>query len=214
MLYMQEMWIFIWSVVNSWAGYATGGVLVASFWLLQLLRKDDLPRAISRKIGIGLAIVFLFFAFFNAWREQYKENEISREVGILTLDHVEGGKTTDPSIRQQGQMVAIVLRNSTSKLIEYHVDTFDLNLDSHMPSGSYVNRGSYVYPSQYAIFRSLLVPDWKGNETTFKGTLHYSITYGIVGSSQKHHSSKTIEFPCNGSSFSGMNYTIMEEHED
>jgi hypothetical protein len=65
--YLRDMVLFLWSVLNNWAGYATGGVIVALVWLWSTLRQ----KPPSRNVGIGLAIFFLFFAFFNAWRDQY-----------------------------------------------------------------------------------------------------------------------------------------------
>jgi len=41
---------------------------VALVWLWSTIRQSQ----VSRKFGIVLALLFLFLAFFNAWREQYK----------------------------------------------------------------------------------------------------------------------------------------------
>jgi hypothetical protein len=60
---------FLWAVINNWAGYATGGLIVALVWLWSTLKQKPVPR----KIGVILAIVFLFVAFFNAWLDQKKK---------------------------------------------------------------------------------------------------------------------------------------------
>jgi len=64
---LSDLLSFICAVVNSWAGYATGGVIMAlvAFWAM--FRQKQVPRS----MGIGLAIIFLFFAFFHAWRDQH-----------------------------------------------------------------------------------------------------------------------------------------------
>ncbi len=58
---------FLWAVVNNWAGYSTGGIIVAVVALWHLMK----DRPVRRKVGIGLAIVFLFLSFFKAWQDQY-----------------------------------------------------------------------------------------------------------------------------------------------
>jgi hypothetical protein len=68
--YLKELGEFSWAVINNWAGYATGGLVVALIWLWSTLKQ--IP--ISRKLGITLALIFLFFAFFNAWHNQYSRS--------------------------------------------------------------------------------------------------------------------------------------------
>src|SRR2546430_5234331 len=65
--WFKDLLEFLWAVINNWAGYATGGLVVALLWLWSTLRQVP----ISRKIGIVIAVVFLFVAFFNAWREKH-----------------------------------------------------------------------------------------------------------------------------------------------
>ena len=67
MEFLKELFIFSWAVINNWAGYCTGGVIVALLWFWSTIKQ----RPISRKIGTALAIIFLCLAVFNAWREQY-----------------------------------------------------------------------------------------------------------------------------------------------
>jgi hypothetical protein len=66
--YLGELADFLWAVINDWAGYATGGVIVGLVGLWSMLK--GIPP--SRKFGVTLALTFLFFAFFNAWRERSK----------------------------------------------------------------------------------------------------------------------------------------------
>ena len=66
MEWIRELGEFLWAVVNNWAAWTTGGVVVALLWLWSTLRQ--IP--ISRKIGVIIALLFLFLSFFNAWREQ------------------------------------------------------------------------------------------------------------------------------------------------
>ncbi|HWW97907.1 MAG TPA: hypothetical protein VNY74_09420 [Edaphobacter sp.] len=71
MEYLKEIGQFLWAVINNWAGYCTGGVIVALLWLFSTVKEVSIPR----KIGIGVALFFLFCAFFNAWRDQLHEKQ-------------------------------------------------------------------------------------------------------------------------------------------
>jgi hypothetical protein len=71
MEYLHEMWLFIWAVVNNWAGYCTGGVIVAFLGLWTTVKQVLLPK----KVWLGFTLVFLFFAIFNAWRDQYVKTQ-------------------------------------------------------------------------------------------------------------------------------------------
>ena len=63
---LTELIEFLWSVVNSWAGYATGGLIVAFVWFYFGFKQSSPPR----NLILVLAVFFLFCAFFNAWRIQ------------------------------------------------------------------------------------------------------------------------------------------------
>ncbi len=90
MEYLKDIAVFLWAVINNWAGYTTGGLVVAVVGLWSTVKKITVPR----KYGIALALGFLFFAFFNAWRDQYLKT-----IPRLTL-HIEdtyiGGYPNDP----------------------------------------------------------------------------------------------------------------------
>src|SRR5947209_179329 len=75
--WFSDFFQFLWAVFNGWAGYATGGAIVALAWLWSTL----FPKfPLSRRIGIALALFFLFMAFFNAWRkEHHRRLELERE---------------------------------------------------------------------------------------------------------------------------------------
>jgi|ERR1700694_3734644 len=67
MEYFKQILEFLLAVVNNWAGYTTGGVIVAAVWLWLTLKQ----KSITRKWGMILTGLFLFLAVFTAWREQY-----------------------------------------------------------------------------------------------------------------------------------------------
>lgn len=69
--YLHELGKFLWASINNWAGYSTGGVIVAVVSLWHVLKN----RQISRKLGLCLAALFLFLAFFKAWQEQFERGE-------------------------------------------------------------------------------------------------------------------------------------------
>ncbi len=66
--WLSDLFEFIWAVLHEWAVYATGGVIVAVLWLVSTLVEIH----VSKKANVGIALVFLFLAFFNAWRKQYR----------------------------------------------------------------------------------------------------------------------------------------------
>jgi hypothetical protein len=72
---MKDLLEFVLAVANNWAGYATGGTIVASVWLYYVWRDRPMPRV----IGFALAGLFLLLAFFKAWREQRARVEASSE---------------------------------------------------------------------------------------------------------------------------------------
>jgi hypothetical protein len=57
---------FMWDVLNNWAGYVTGGLIIAviTAWLIW---KD---KTMPRNVGIIFMIGFLLLAFFKAWSDQ------------------------------------------------------------------------------------------------------------------------------------------------
>jgi hypothetical protein len=82
----KELVEFLVSVINSWAGYATGGVLVAALWLWSTIRNQPVPR----NVAIGLAFLFLFAAFFNAWRTQrHKVVSLNSQIELLSKPNFE-----------------------------------------------------------------------------------------------------------------------------
>lgn len=81
MEWLKELREFLWAVVTNWAGYATGGIAVAVIGLWSTLHQSP----ISRKIGIAVALIFLFFALFNAWRQQkHAAKGIQRKLDALS----------------------------------------------------------------------------------------------------------------------------------
>jgi len=72
---LKEIGIFFWAVINNWAAYSTGGIIVALIWLWSTAKQKTIPRP----VGFGVAIFFLVCAFFNAWIVQYHDAEALRE---------------------------------------------------------------------------------------------------------------------------------------
>ena len=92
MMFVRELGEFLWAVINNWAGYATGGLIVALVWLWSTVKQGP----VSRKFGIGLAILFLFFAVFNAWRDKQHEllalqERLTPKLEMIVSQRVWGG---------------------------------------------------------------------------------------------------------------------------
>jgi hypothetical protein len=78
---------FLWSVINNWAGYCTGGIIVALLWIWSTVKQTTVPR----RIGIIVAISFLAVATFNAWREQKKradDADVARQKAEARFDEL------------------------------------------------------------------------------------------------------------------------------
>jgi hypothetical protein len=65
---VSHIFIFLWDMVNNWAGYATGGLIMALVFLGQTLSNKWQP---SRALLKSLCIIFLALAIFKSWDDQY-----------------------------------------------------------------------------------------------------------------------------------------------
>lgn len=65
---LRDFGQFLWAVITNWAGYATGGILVALVGLWSITKRPP-----SKKFSLCLLGVFLFLAFFNAWEDEHKK---------------------------------------------------------------------------------------------------------------------------------------------
>jgi hypothetical protein len=213
MSYLSEIWTFVWAVFFNWAGLSTGGVVVASFGLWQLLRKHELPREVSRRIGIGLALLFLFFALFNAWRDQYKENQSSRNAGTFVFQSISQTRYR-PGVDNDGNVQLWMNFLSTQdKLLTYNIDSFSLKSGAFdSANAKVVNRGGYAYPKMFASYAAAFLPE-QDVSAQVGGTLEYKVSYHVEGSKVTHHTEKSMNFDC----FYGQpacRYQIRSEHED
>ena len=85
---MADLLEFLWAVLNNWAGYSTGGIVVALVLLWQTL--GSRPQPISRTGGITLAVLFLSMACYKAWREQRGERRRAEErLKALTVPDIQ-----------------------------------------------------------------------------------------------------------------------------
>jgi hypothetical protein len=81
MQWIKELGVWLWAVINNWAGYSTGGLIVAVVALWGLLKNKPTGRKVTRKIGLRLALLFLFLGFFKGWRDQYeKANDLQMKL--------------------------------------------------------------------------------------------------------------------------------------
>lgn len=146
--WLRDLLEFFWAVLNSWAGYATGGITVALVWLWSTV--FSIP--ISRHAGIGLAIFFLVMAFFNAWRKQFRlrlqlQKNINRrdnKAGIMLLIsayasegeyllHVNPGEdATDDQIQEWRLKVTNWVQKTSDVLWALARNKFNQFLDAEM----------------------------------------------------------------------------------
>ncbi len=65
---VTDFFVFLWAVLSHWQAYATGGLITAIVGLFERLSKWHLNKRTYGGLFIG---VFLFVAFFLAWRDQH-----------------------------------------------------------------------------------------------------------------------------------------------
>jgi hypothetical protein len=156
----------------------------------------------------------IFVSCFQAWQDQYIENEAARSAGSIRLDSLQSFLYKHENTDKGEIEIALVLSNLQSRLVEYNVDSFELTLDSAPAKLSFVSRGGYVYASSPTIFRSGGVPISDTSKSRFTGTLDYAISYHTVGSRIIHHSNKSLTFNVYPQSPAGVQFLTKREHED
>ncbi len=92
MEYVTDLRVFLWAVINTWAVYFTGGIIIALLALLHVITEKDLPR----KVGFAVAGVFLFLAIFTAWRDEYRKSQPGLHLTIEGAGIGEGTRAGRP----------------------------------------------------------------------------------------------------------------------
>ena len=115
--FFPDLGRFLWAVITNWAAYATGGVIVALLWLWSTLRESP----VSKKVGIGVALVFLFFAFFNAWRQQYVKTKVGLTMEINFVGPAD-------NIAGYTQTPLIIWATISNRGVPTIADTWDLRI--------------------------------------------------------------------------------------
>jgi hypothetical protein len=69
---LADVWQFIIAVSSNWAGYATGGTIVASAWLYYSWKDTAMPRIIA----LSLCFIFQCMAVFKAWEDKNRDLEL------------------------------------------------------------------------------------------------------------------------------------------
>jgi hypothetical protein len=206
---MPDIITFLWDVANNWAGYSTGGLLVATLALWYSWRDKVMPR----KIALVLAGGFLIIAIYKTWHDQYAENQVGRESGTVAFVGLSG--TFNQSSNMANPLLEIKLKSLQSRLIHYQMERLSLVIEGKQSEGDFANHGGYIYAGQEATFRLNEVKDVPLNKEPLSGILEYEITYSMVGSKVVHHSRKKIAFDLfYKSGFGSSRYSNLEEHED
>jgi hypothetical protein len=82
---------FFWSVVNNWAGYCTGGLIVAIVWFWNAWKDRPMPR----KFALFLAALFFVLACFKAWDDERANNQ--NQITYIEPDPAAGLKIMPPN---------------------------------------------------------------------------------------------------------------------
>lgn len=198
---------FLLAVLSHWVALMSGVASIA-LGFLQTVRKKASPYVLY-----VVAAMCVFFAAFQAWQDQYRENEASRSSGLFPLTQIVQTryKYNDPN---EGTIqLSLYFSNGAGRLLDYRFD--DLDIESQGKKGDssrFVNRGGYAYPNQPATFLVTEYP-MQNLDAPFGATLSYKVTYYVDGTKMFHHTSKRLGITC----FQGQpacRYLVLEEHED
>jgi hypothetical protein len=165
--YINDIGRFLWAVINNWAGYTTGGVLVALLWLWTTFRQIPL----SRKIGIGVAVIFLFFAVFNAWRDQRKGWEQERAESIrlqLVRPYAVIEELAPEQVRSMALRSSTRLNDRTDDSSRAYVFVADPRGNSFLYFTVRCLAGSSVPAHNFHYYASLSILHKGGNEETMR----------------------------------------------
>jgi hypothetical protein len=153
---LRDFGVFVWAVLTNWAGFATGGILVALVWLWGTLNKVP----VSRKIGLGLALIFLVMALFKAWRDQYMKNKSGLS---LRIDQI---RVSDPVSSVNGVPVFVVAnlsnRGTPSQADGWHLEISLPNVKEKVrvayvtiKEGSLIMEGKFRIPGSESLDRKV-----------------------------------------------------------
>jgi hypothetical protein len=107
---MSDISTFIWAVLDNWAGYSTGGLIIAALALWFIWRDKPMPR----KFALWLALLFLLMAFFKSWRDEHQKVEAfenERPYFALAQAGIRSVKEEDTG-RKYCDVISVELRNS------------------------------------------------------------------------------------------------------
>ncbi len=214
MFAFDEIGAFTMALLNHYIAWGTGSLIVLLLFVAGLVKNWHIPNWVY--------IAFLLLGFltsaFQAWQDQYKENEVGRMAGSLYLNGLEIKKfrfDNQPITDKSGTIqVGLRFTNKQDRLIEYHVDKLSVTIDSMSADISRLpGRTVYAYPGSESIFRA---PDIQKLPDVLKspveGEIDYSISYHVVGSKEVHHTSKNVSFSLYSSGDQSTSYR--DEHED
>jgi hypothetical protein len=81
--YLRDFGRWLWLVISGWLQYAEAGSTALVWVLIEKLREHPFSW---KTLGVS-AVAFLFFAFFNVWRDEMKKHSVTKlAVSELTTD--------------------------------------------------------------------------------------------------------------------------------
>jgi hypothetical protein len=196
------------AVLSHWVALMSGGVSVL-ITFYQQIRKNA-----GKYVLYVVAAMCVFFAGFQAWQDQYKENAGGRDAGTFVLQGLPQTRYKLGVADNSGSVqLWLNFASIQNKLITYNFDTLSMKsgtLDS--ASSNVTNRGGYAYPSTPASYALGWIPEPDISMPVY-GTLEYKVSYHVEGSNVVHHTTKSMNFACFKEQ-PACRYSILSEHED
>ena len=149
----HHVWLYLLEMVNNWAGYFTGGIIIAVFTVWLAWR----GKVMTRKILIGLTILFFIMGSYKAWEDQYERAEAAE-------------KASDNDLQQTRIYQEAALNNKGTFVVQpkqlpprqwyLHIKNFTVVPPSQTPLGGFrveasVNGLSYGLPNGFMFYSGL-----------------------------------------------------------
>jgi hypothetical protein len=205
---------FVSSILHHYVAWGTGSFLVLVLFIVEKLCNWKVPKSIY----LAFFSVGLLISCFQAWQDQYRENQSSRSVGSLVFQYLDGSLIVDQANKNgEGDLqLELVFLNIRDRLIRYNMNRFVLSVGSISAPYNFLNKGGYAYPSVRTVFLSprFRIP----LKQPITGKLEYEVSYTVEGSRAIHHASKGLAFDCwlpdDKSKPVTIKFVITNEHED
>jgi archaellum component FlaF (FlaF/FlaG flagellin family) len=178
---------FIWSIIDNWAGYFTGGVIIAviTIWLTWK------GQVMTRKILILISVCFFLMAIYKAWEQQYERADLAVEEQNKDLRQTHDFQESLSSARTTIDSLNATLWAKTNQSANVNSVIPPINqsattiVQSFGQQGGIIANTVIVTNNAGAVFKAsvvIAIDDWnipKNGKYVTKGHIHLSSPYPV-----------------------------------